>query len=204
MPARPASHGHGRRPARKTARHRDQSRRRRRRARRSAASCRASPCRPGQDRDCPAGQRDAARRERRGRAPGAAREDARTPAEEFFIGKHRLRTLERRPDRRVAGNERTHPDAEGAHRRRQRARDIGEAARLDERIDLRGDAEDRDHAAFVSLSIIGWVIRQMPLSVRRKRRSSSCGSSPTTRPSGIRTPRSTTTFFRCAPRPTCT
>ena len=36
-----------------------------------------------------------------------------------------------------------------------------------------------------SLSIIGWVIRQMPLSVRRKRLASSSGSSPTTRPSGI-------------------
>ena len=52
-----------------------------------------------------------------------------------------------------------------------------------------------------SASIIGWVTRQTPRSVRRNRLASNSGSSPTTRPSGMRTPRSTTTFFSRACRP---
>ena len=55
-----------------------------------------------------------------------------------------------------------------------------------------------------SRSTIGCVIRQMPLSVRRKRRASKSGSSPTTRPSGIHTPRSTMTFVSRADRPIST
>ena len=47
---------------------------------------------------------------------------------------------------------------------------------------------------------MGWVMRQTPLSLRRKRLASSSGSSPTTRPSGILTPRSTTTRLSRAPR----
>jgi hypothetical protein len=54
------------------------------------------------------------------------------------------------------------------------------------------------------LSIIGRVMRKAPRSVRRKRLASSSGSSPTTSPSGICTPRSMTTFFSRAERPTST
>ena len=56
-------------------------------------------------------------------------------------------------------------------------------------------------AQFISRSIIGWVIRQIPLSVRRKRAASCSGSSPTTRPSGMQTPRSMMTRRSRAPRP---
>ena len=54
---------------------------------------------------------------------------------------------------------------------------------------------------FFNRSIIGSVMRQMPLSVRRKRAASCSGSSPTTSPSGILTPRSMMTRRRRAPRP---
>ncbi len=51
-------------------------------------------------------------------------------------------------------------------------------------------------------SIIGWVIRQMPPSLRRKRSASSSGSSPTTSPSGMVTAASITTLVSRAERPT--
>ena len=53
-------------------------------------------------------------------------------------------------------------------------------------------------------SSIGWVTRQTPCSVRRKRWASSSGSSPITRPGGIFTPRSTTTRLSRACRPIST
>ena len=99
---------------------------------------------------------------------------------------------------RIAGQERADLDAEWRERAGQGAGDIGEAAGLDQRKDFRRDRQDAQaaHAASaVSRLIMGVVMRQMPLSVRRKRRASSSGSSPTTRPSGMCTPRSTTTFF---------
>jgi hypothetical protein len=55
-----------------------------------------------------------------------------------------------------------------------------------------------------SRSSIACVIRQMPFSVRRKRRASLSGSSPTSSPSGMVTPRSITTSLSFAPRPICT
>ena len=55
-----------------------------------------------------------------------------------------------------------------------------------------------------SAAIIGWVISVTPPGVRKKRRASSAGSSPTTRPSGILTPRSTTTRRKWEWRPIST
>ena len=53
-------------------------------------------------------------------------------------------------------------------------------------------------------SSIGCVIRHTPAALRRKRCASRSGFSPTTRPSGMRTPRSMTTFVSRADRPIST
>ena len=135
-----------------------------------------------------------------GRLPGDERRGA---AEVVVIAEHRLATGECRHHFRVAGDERAQLDAVLFQRGGHGADHVGEAAGLHQREDLGGDAEDRNHGRF-SLSIIGWVIRQTPFSVRRKRSASLSTSSPTTMPSGMRTPRSTTTRLRRAPRPTCT
>ena len=104
----------------------------------------------------------------------------------------------------IARHQRAHLDAMRLQRDRQRARDIGEAAGLDDGIDFGGDREDANRRHVLSLSSIGWVMSEMPCSVVRKRLASNSGSSPTTSPSGISTPRSITTFFKRAPRPTLT
>src|SRR4029079_3353846 len=95
-------------------------------------------------------------------------------------------------------------DAVLAQRERQRADDVGEAAGLDEGGDFRGDGENLDAGHRSNLSIIGWVIKQMPPSVRRNRAASSSMSSPTTSPAGMRTPRSMMTLWSRALRPTST
>jgi hypothetical protein len=48
---------------------------------------------------------------------------------------------------------------------------------------------------------MGWVTSVTPSSVRRNHCASKSGSSPITSPSGMLTPRSTTTFFSREPRP---
>ncbi len=55
-----------------------------------------------------------------------------------------------------------------------------------------------------SRSIMGCVIKTRPLAVLRKRLASFSGSSPTTSPAGITTPRSMTTSRSRAPRPIST
>ena len=83
---------------------------------------------------------------------------------------HRLRrVLERRQHRGIARQQRADRDALRRQRGRQRAGDVGEPAGLDQRIDLRGDGQDAERRHASRRSIIGWVIRQMPFSVRRKR-----------------------------------
>src|SRR5258708_39432114 len=79
-------------------------------------------------------------------------------------------------------------------RRRQGTRHIGEATGLDKGKNLRGDRKHANRLHADSLSIIGWVIRQKPWSVRRNRGAWLPGSSPTTNPSGICTPRSLMAF----------
>ena len=105
---------------------------------------------------------------------------------------------------RIARYQRARLDPFSFQRRRQGTRHIGEATGLDKRKNLRGDRKHANRLHADSLSIIGWVIRQMPCSVRRNRWASLPGSSPTTNPSGICTPRSMMTFFNRVPRPIST
>ena len=133
-----------------------------------------------------------------------AGEDARRPAEEIGVVARRRSVGELGGDRRVGGDERPHLDAFACERAGQRAGDIGKPPGLDEREDLRGDGEDFQLAHCASLSIIGWVIRVTPLSVRRNRLASSSGSSPTTRPSGMLTSLSMTALTSRTLRPILT
>ena len=135
---------------------------------------------------------------------GLAADDARRAAEEIGILMRRCGARELGHDRRVAGDERPHLDAFASERGGQRAGDVGEPPGFDQGENLRGDGEDFQLAHFASLSIIGWVIRVTPLSVRRNRSASSLGSSPTTRPSGMRTSLSMTVLISRTLRPMLT
>ena len=135
---------------------------------------------------------------------GAAGEQPPGAAEEQREIIDLLGRLERAHDRGIARDQHAHADILGRQGGRQRARDIGQAPGLDQGIDLRGDAEDLEKAHPARRSIMVWVMRQMPRSVRRKRCASSTGSSPTMSPAGIFTPRSMMTFERRTPRPTST
>src|SRR6516225_4197508 len=104
----------------------------------------------------------------------------------------------------VAGHERAGVHLFGLQRERKCANDVGEASSLDQRVDFRSDRKDANRSHAFSPSIIGWVIKQMPPGVVRNLSASRSGSSPTTSPSGMRTPRSTTTFRNRACRPTST
>ena len=132
------------------------------------------------------------------------RHDARRAAEQIVQRGDRHAAFQRIQYPRIARHQRTHRDALRGERARQRAGDIGEATGLDQRKDLRDHREDVDRRHHPNRSSIGWVIRQTPCSVRRKRCASASGSSPTTSPSGIRTPRSTMTLRRRAERPMST
>ena len=116
-----------------------------------------------------------------------AGENPRWPAEQIVIGVRGLRVDELGHDCRIAWDERSDFDIFAGERGRQCADDVGETPGLDKRENLRGDRENFQCAHCASLSIIGLVIKVTPLSVRRKRFASSSGSSPTTRPSGMRT-----------------
>ena len=125
-------------------------------------------------------------------------------AEQALVALEDLGRAECAENVRVARQHHPHLDIVGGERLGQGARDIGKAAGLDQREDFGSDREDTHRVGYPSRSIIVWVIRQMPLSVRRKRRASSSGSSPTTSPSGMRTPRSITTLLSRAERPMST
>ena len=101
-----------------------------------------------------------------------AGDQPRLAPEEPGVAMHGLRLLERRHDRGIARHHDAHVDVVRLQRRGKRADDIGEAAGLDQRKNLGGDGEDGDHSM---LLIIIWVMRQTPLSVRRKRLASSYG-----------------------------
>ena len=116
-----------------------------------------------------------------------AGEDPRGSTEQIVISMRGLRVDELGHYRRIARDERSDLDVFAGERGGQRARDVGKTPGLDKREDLRGDGENFQSAHCTSLSIIGLVIKVTPLSVRRNRLASSSGSSPTTRPSGIRT-----------------
>src|SRR4029079_2063403 len=111
---------------------------------------------------------------------------------------------ERGLHRGIAGHQRDGLDAVLAQRQRQRGDHVGAPAGLDEGVDFRGDGENLDAGHRPNLSIMGWVIKQMPPSVRRNRAASSAVSSPTTSPAGMRTPRSMMTLLSRALRPTST
>ena len=127
-----------------------------------------------------------------------ARPDAGRAAHEIGEAVDGFRLFQRRQHRAVAGDQRSDRDPVPGQRRGQGAHDVRQPAGLDQREHLGRDGEN---VHYLSASIIGCVIRQMPRSVRRKRAASSTGSSPTTSPSGMQTPRSITTFFNCAFRP---
>ena len=82
----------------------------------------------------------------------------------------------------------------GGEGRRQRAGHVGEAAGLEEREDLGTNLEYVHGGHPWRASSICWVTSTTPPSVRWKRRASSSGSSPITRPSGSSQPRSMTTL----------
>ena len=135
------------------------------------------------------GRRDAARRGRGGRARRRSPASSRARAAEQVVESSStvaasLEPAPAPPDSRAAAcASRRHAAASAAGRApATSARPAG----LDQREDFRGDGQDLQAHQSPSRSIIGWVIRQMPLSVRRKRLASSSGSSPTTRPSGMR------------------
>ena len=127
-------------------------------------------------------------------------ENTRGSPVKFRQAKHFVRLTQRVQHIRISRHHGARLDPFRLQSLRQRAGHISEAAGLDEGIDLRGDRKHAKGLHADSLSIIGWVIRQMPCSVRRNRLASRSGSSPTTSPSGIRTPRSITTFFNRVPR----
>src|SRR5579872_1837829 len=141
--------------------------------------------------------------EKLGTGRGAGQE-ARGPAEELGIGMDLLRPVQRRQDRGIARHQRAHAYALRRQCAGQGGDDVAEPARLDQGIDLGSDRQNVELAHRASLSIMGWVIRQIPCSVRRNLWLSSSTSSPTTRPAGIRTPRSTTTLVNRTDRPTST
>ena len=100
----------------------------------------------------------------------------------------------------IAGDQRGHGHTVRRKRARQRAGDVGQSPGLDIGHRLGGDREDRQgHPS--SRSIIALLIRHTPLAVRRNRLASSTGSSPTTSPSGMRTPVSRITRDSFALRP---
>ncbi len=130
-----------------------------------------------------------------------AGEDARRPAKQIGVRVRRLGLAEPGDHRRVGRHEGSHLDPFLGERRGQRADHVGKPPGLDEREDLRSDRENFQPAHCASLSIIGWVIRVTPLSVRLNRLASSSGSSPTTRPSGMRTSLSMTALTSRTLRP---
>ena len=115
-----------------------------------------------------------------------------------------LRFWKRLDDIGISGHQGPRFDVVRSQHGRERADDVGKPPRLDDRIDFGGDRKNAKRRHASSLSIIDCVMRVMPRGVVRNRFASSSGSSPTTRPSGIRTPRSITTFFNRARRPTFT
>ncbi len=130
----------------------------------------------------------------------AGGEQCRRAAEEIGDRLHRLGRWQRRQHRRIPRQQRGDDHILLRQRAGQRARDIGQSPRLDERKELGGDGQDLQLAHRSSASIIGCVMRQMPEAERRNRLASSSGSWPTTRPSGMFTAASTMTLVRCTLR----
>src|SRR6266700_4439389 len=134
---------------------------------------------------------------------GAAEQAGRSAKEIRYVAEY-FRRRQRLDDIGISRHQGPRFDVIGSQRGRERADDIGKASRFDDRIDFGSDGKNAKWRHASSLSIIGWVIRVMPCAVVRNRLASNSGSSPTTRPSGMWTPRSITTFFNRAPRPTLT
>src|SRR6185437_4301008 len=105
-------------------------------------------------------------------------------------------------DRRITGDQRAHQHAMRRQGARQRPGHVGQPTRLDQRVGFRRDRKNIYHLLARYLSIIACVTSVTPSSVRRNQRRSNSASSPTTNPSGMLTPRSMTTLWRRAPRPT--
>ena len=154
-----------------------QRRRRRAQGRRSGCRCRAIPGHPGRDRDCRRGAN------RCGASTTSRSSDAAVPrstrgraAEQ--VGETdgpRSASGQGGQDGRIARHQGGRLRASSRERRRQGAHDIGQAAGLHQREDFRARRPGRGSSQRSSRSIIGWVIRQMPRSVRRNRRASSIG-----------------------------
>ena len=125
-----------------------------------------------------------------------AEQHARAAAEQLRMLAHGFGRLELRHHAGIARHERAHQRARARHRVGQGARDVREAPGLDERIDLRRDGEDLQNGHYFRRSSIALVMSVTPSSVRRNRRASSSGLSPTMRPLGMTQPRSITTLRR--------
>ena len=194
----PASHGRARRPADNSRRARRRLPRQPRQAPQSAARCRPIAA-VLVDVEAARSHIEMRRIEHEEiEAGGRRREKPRRTTRRVGEVMHRrqcARACPARPDNpaRVCASRRpARPAPREARRRHRRARRSSRAGRSPRR--RREPAYAMQTALEASRSIIGCVIRQMPLSVRRKRCASRSGSSPTTRPSGMRTPRSTTTL----------
>src|SRR3981189_30915 len=127
-----------------------------------------------------------------------AAEQARRSAKEMRQMVEYFRYRKRLDDIGIAGHQGPRFDVPGSQRGRKRPGDVGKASCFDDRIDFGGNRENAKRCHTSSLSIIGCVISVMPCAVVRNLLASNSGSSPTTRPSGMRTPRSITTFFNRA------
>ncbi len=72
----------------------------------------------------------------------ARREEPRRAAEQGGVLVQRLGIPQSLEHRRVAGQQRPHPHAQGGQRTRQRPGNVGQPARLDQRVDLGGDRKN--------------------------------------------------------------
>src|SRR5262249_18318985 len=112
----------------------------------------------------------------------ASAQKPRLSAEELRPAENLLRPCKCRDDGGISRHQGARSYPFRFQRDRKRADDIGEAAGLDDRIDLRGDRQDANGYHAFNPSIIGCVMRQMPCGVVRNLFASSSGSSPITSP----------------------
>ncbi len=135
---------------------------------------------------------------------GLRRQQPRRPAKEVRVGHHLGRVSQRPHDRRIARQERAQRHAQRRHGAGQGAYHIGQPAGFHQRGTFRCDRQHLCHFAAARLSSMSCVMSVTPRSDTRNHFASSSGSSPTTNPAGIVTPRSITTRRNRAERSTVT
>ncbi len=125
-------------------------------------------------------------------------------SEEVVPFRHLAAPADRLHHRAIAGHEGAHLDALCRQCPRQGAGHVGQPPGLDQRHAFRGDGQHTGHFSASLRSSIRWVMSVTPPGLTRNHRASSSGSSPTTSPSGMCTPRFMTTFLSRACRATLT